>query len=119
MIFDNGQYAYNGITTRMIPCIIAIENSQIRSGLKMAVEITFFHRWELHVKLLSEQNTGSLQTGLIMAYFFKWATNLWANVRKLEEHLNPKGGKMRIQPITLNQKAFGHFLTQSFHKGVE
>jgi hypothetical protein len=31
----------------------------------------------------------------------KWATNNWANVRKSEEHLNPKGGKMRIQPITL------------------
>jgi hypothetical protein len=39
-------------------------------------------------------------------------------VRKLEGHLNRKGGKMRIQPITLNQIAFGHFLSQSFHKGV-
>jgi hypothetical protein len=27
-------------------------------------------------------------------------------------------GKMRIQPITLNQSAFGHFLSQSFHKGL-
>jgi hypothetical protein len=31
----------------------------------------------------------------------------------LEEHLNPKGGrKHAIQPITLNQIAFGHFLSQ-------
>jgi hypothetical protein len=67
-------------------------------------------------------NTGSLQTGLTMWHtFLKWAiTNIWVNVRKLEEHFNPKGGKMRIQPITLhiNQIAFGHFLSQSFHKGV-
>jgi hypothetical protein len=52
-----------------------------------------------------------------MAY--GWATNIWANVRKSEEYLNRKGGKMRMQPITLNQIAFGHFLLQSFHKVFE
>jgi acyl carrier protein phosphodiesterase len=46
--------------------------------------------------------------------FPKWAPSTWANVRKLEEHLNPESGKMRIQPITLNQIAFDHFLSQSF-----
>jgi hypothetical protein len=44
--------------------------------------------------------------------------NIWANVRKSEEQLNPEGRKMRIQPVTLNQVAFGHFLSQSFHKAV-
>jgi hypothetical protein len=29
--------------------------------------------------------------------FPKWATNIWPNVRKLEEHLNPKSGKMQFQ----------------------
>jgi hypothetical protein len=48
--------------------------------------------------------------------FPKWPTNIWANVRELEERLNPTCGKMRIQPTTLNQIAFGHFLSQSFHK---
>ena len=40
----------------------------------------------------------------------KWATNIWKNVGKLGKHLNPKGGKMRIQPITLYQIVFGHYL---------
>ena len=31
------------------------------------------------------------------------STNIWAKVRKLEEHLNPKGGKMRIQLTTLKK----------------
>jgi hypothetical protein len=30
-------------------------------------------------------NTGSLQTGSHLNTFPKWATNIWANVRKLEE----------------------------------
>jgi hypothetical protein len=34
--------------------------------------------------------------------FPKWPTNIWANVRELEERLNPTCGKMRIQPTTLN-----------------
>jgi hypothetical protein len=42
-----------------------------------------------------------------------------AKYSKIGKHLNPKGGKMRIQPTTLNQIAFGHFFVlQSFHKGV-
>jgi hypothetical protein len=44
--------------------------------------------------------------------FPKWATNIWANVRKFEEDLNPKSGKMRFQPTTLNHIVFGHFLSQ-------
>jgi hypothetical protein len=50
--------------------------------------------------------------------FPKWPTSTWANVRKLEEHLNPEGGKMRIQLTTLNQIPFDNFLSQSFHKDV-
>ena len=34
--------------------VIAITNSQIRSDIKMPVENAFFHRSELHQKLLSE-----------------------------------------------------------------
>jgi hypothetical protein len=48
--------------------------------------------------------------------FPKWPPSTWANVRKLEEHLNPEGGKMRIQLTTLNQIPFDNFLSQSFHK---
>jgi hypothetical protein len=49
--------------------------------------------------------------------FPKWATNIdlgkcWKIGRTF------KCGKIGIQPITLNQIAFGHFLSQSFHKGV-
>jgi hypothetical protein len=44
--------------------------------------------------------------------------NAFANVRKLEEHLNPKGGKMHFQPTTLIQLVFGYFLSQWFNKGV-
>jgi hypothetical protein len=39
-------------------------------------------------------NTGSLHTEPTMSYVSKWATSICANVRKLEEHLNPKSGKM-------------------------
>jgi hypothetical protein len=27
---------------------------------------------------------------------------IWANVQKLEQHLNPKSEKMQFQPTTLN-----------------
>jgi hypothetical protein len=31
-----------------------------------------------------------------MAYVSQMMTNIWANVRKLEEHLNPKGEKCQF-----------------------
>jgi hypothetical protein len=41
--------------------------------------------------------------------FPKWATSVWANVRKFAEQLNLKCGKMRFQPTTSNQIIFGYF----------
>jgi hypothetical protein len=43
-----------------------------------------------------------------MPYAPKWATNIWANVRKFEDNLNPKSGKMRFE-LNLIMIVFGHF----------
>jgi hypothetical protein len=137
-----------------LSCTIAINNSQNRSDLKMPVEIAFFHRSELHLKLLIVldlvlklfsfgiqielpwpwvnlaqrlckhqvltnvysqfyieiewlwKNFTTLEACRMDSQwhtFSKWATNIWENVGKLVEHLNPKGGNMRFEPITLNQ----------------
>ena len=49
-------YFFIAIRYEIPSCIFAIANSQIRSDLKIHVEITtFFHRWELFVKLLSTE----------------------------------------------------------------
>jgi hypothetical protein len=59
---------------RMIPsCIFAIANSQIRSDLKIHVEITtFFHRWELFVKLLSTEYWSYSHLGFKLKVHMTW-----------------------------------------------
>jgi hypothetical protein len=110
------------LTSSFCSCACAAKKLSLVPKLVMRVYKKYFvHRSNKtsQGKHVDTRKLKKIFTTDILAKFVA-RTSFWteANVRKLKECLNPKGGKIQIQPSTLNQIAFGHFVSQSFHEGV-